>query len=100
MMKVYNIFELIRDVIMEKKLWETSVNFLDIYSNAPQKFKDRVDKMSNEELEKFIDENKHSWGKGLDWGMNTGSDVVLKTIAENSKWNELEEDMDQEETHV
>ena len=94
--------ELERDAIFEESLWSQLFCFYDIYHHADQEFKERVDLMSNDELEKFIEENKHSWGKGLDAGMNTSSDVVFRTIAQNSEWNELkdEENINQEETNT
>ncbi len=74
-----------REELTERVLWSTSVCFLDIYQHAPQEFKDRVDKMSNDELEQFIEENKHSWQKGLDGGLLTASDVVYRTLAQNTE---------------
>ena len=87
--------ELEREDLMAGKIWSLIISFYDIWHHAPQEFKDRIALMSNAELEKFINDNEHSWGKGFDWGFNSSSDVIFRTVAENSEWTELDEEEDE-----
>ena len=74
-------FSVNREKLMGIGLITLSYCFEDIYRSAPKFFQKAVDLMTDEELEKFIDENLHSWENGIESGLCTDQAVVLSTCA-------------------
>lgn len=70
--------------IMGTEIWKTSFVFEDVYNEADDEFKKYVDSLSETDLQKFIDENLHSWRKGFESGIMQNWDEVASTIASNT----------------
>lgn len=73
-----------REALMHSEIITLSYCFWDIYDCAPKLFQKAVDLMTNEELEKFIDDNLSLWEHGIEAGLCTDQGAVLSTCAMDS----------------
>jgi len=73
-----------RHKLIYTEIWETTFVFQDIYYESNEEFKKHVDSLTDTELEEFINENHHSWGKGFQAGIMSNWDVVAQTVASNT----------------
>ena len=74
----------IREKLLYTEVWSTTFVFQDIYNEGDKEFKNYVDSLTDNELEEFINENHHSWGKGFEAGIMSNWDVVAQTVASNT----------------
>jgi hypothetical protein len=73
-----------RGQLMQTGVFTLSYCFEDIYHWAPRVFQKAVDLMTDEELERFIDQNLRCWHHGIESGLCTDQEVVLSTCAMES----------------
>ncbi len=73
-----------RSELLMTEIWKTAFVFQDIYNESSDEFKKHVDSLTDTELEEFINENHHSWGKGFESGIMTNWDVVSQTLANDT----------------
>ena len=77
----------VRDKLLFTEVWSTTFVFQDIYNESNDDFKNYVDSLTDKELEEFINENHHSWGKGFEAGIMSNWDVVAQTVASNTNFS-------------
>jgi len=77
----------VREKLLYTEVWSTTFVFQDIYNESNEEFKKHVDSLTNTELEEFINENHHSWGKGFEAGIMSSWDVVAQTVASNTNFS-------------
>ena len=73
-----------RSELFMTEIWKTAFVFSDIYNESNEEFKKYVDSLTDTELEEFLEENLHSWGKGFDSGIMSNWDIVAQTVASNT----------------
>ncbi len=73
-----------RSKLLMTEIWKTAFVFQDIYNESNEEFKKYVDSLTDTELEEFVNENHHSWGKGFESGVMTNWNVVAQTVASNT----------------
>lgn len=78
-----------RASLMDTEIWKTRFCFADIYEYMDEEDKKVIDLMTDEQLEKWIDENSHSMTKGFEAGMMTDWSVVASTVSSNLSFPEI-----------
>ena len=70
--------------VIDEEVWSTRFVVVDVLLSATGKDKEFIEKMTEQELREFINENLHSWKKGFEWGIMEDWDVVASTCISNS----------------
>lgn len=73
-----------RPALLNTEIWKTTFAFEDIYNESEDEFREYVDSLSDLDLQRFIDDNLHSWRKGFESGIMESWDIVVGTIASNT----------------
>ena len=73
--------------LMDIEVWKTNFVFADIYGSIKNKDRDFLDELTNEELEKFINDNLDSFKKGFAAGIMTDWGVVAATCFEGATYD-------------
>lgn len=76
-----------KDKIFSEIIWEITFCFEDIYNNADDEFREKVDAMNTKQLQKFFDKNSHGWKKGFESGIMFDWDNVADVLAQNSEFD-------------
>ncbi len=73
-----------RNKLIYTEIFSTTFVFQDIYDESNDQFKSHVDSLTDTELEEFINENHHCWGKCFEAGIMNDWDVIAKTVASDT----------------
>lgn len=76
-----------KDKIFSEVIWKTTFCFEDIYNNADDEFREKVNAMTTKELQKFFDKNLYGWEKGFESGIMFDWDSVADVLAQNSEFD-------------
>ena len=71
----------VREKLLFTEVWKTAFVFQDIYNESNDDFKTYVDALTDNELEGFINQNHHCWGKEFESGIMSNWDIVAHTVA-------------------